>query len=163
MRGLDLSGACVLLLATWLGQGVVATPSPAHRVLRAATKRTDLYRRSTRITKRFEAGLDYVEGMYCLSQGGYSCADLTTEENGWGGKSTFASQVKVNSQKPVLNLEEVEHHLQDVQCEDGLMKLSFVDTSSARDAYFSCYEKNGGLVITSHDSCNDEGERAVYR
>jgi hypothetical protein len=85
-------------------------------------------------------------------------------ENGWTGASTFASQVRVNSQKPILNLEEVEHHLQDVQCRDGTMKLSFVDTSSARDAYHASCEqkKGGGLVVTSHESCNDEGERKVY-
>jgi hypothetical protein len=54
--------------------------------------------------------------------------------------------------------------LQDVQCGDGTMKLSFVDTSSARDAYHASYEqkKGGGLVVTSHEGCNDDGERKVY-
>jgi hypothetical protein len=44
------------------------------------------------------------------------------------------------------------------------MKLSFVDTSSARDAYHASCEqkKGGGLVVTSHEGCNDEGERKVY-
>jgi hypothetical protein len=60
-------------------------------------------------------------------------------------------------------LEEIEHYLQDVRCEQGQMKLSFVDSSSARDALHSCHGEDGGLVITSHDSCNVEGERAVYR
>jgi hypothetical protein len=86
-------------------------------------------------------------------------------ETSWAATSTFASQVKVNSRKPILNLEEVEHHLQDVQCGDGTMKLSFVDASSARDAYYaSCeQEKGGGLVVTSHEGCNREGERSVYK
>lgn len=57
----DLPHATVLLLVAWLGQGVDAT-NESHRLLRAATKRNDLYRRNVRITKRFEAGLDYVEG-----------------------------------------------------------------------------------------------------
>jgi hypothetical protein len=45
------------------------------------------------------------------------------------------------------------------------MKLSFVDVSSARDAYYaSCeHEKGGGLVVTSHEGCNREGERSVYK
>jgi hypothetical protein len=162
MHLFNLPHGCVLLLATWLGQGVVATSPQTHRSLKAATKRLDLYKRSARITKRFNARVDYVEGM-CLELIGQICANKQTEENGWAGTQTFASQVKVNSKKPVLNLEEVEHYLQDVQCGDGKLKLSFVDTSSARDAYFSCHDKNGGLVITSHDSCNVEGERAVYR
>ncbi|KAH7410050.1 hypothetical protein DE146DRAFT_674837 [Phaeosphaeria sp. MPI-PUGE-AT-0046c] len=42
------------------------------------------------------------------------------------------------------------------------MELSFVDKVAARDAYHSCHDDNGGLIITSHESCNKEGERAVY-
>ncbi|KAH8724434.1 hypothetical protein GQ44DRAFT_569644, partial [Phaeosphaeriaceae sp. PMI808] len=116
------------------------------RILHAATKRTDLLRRGVRISKRFESEFSYIE-----------------EENGWSGRSTFASQVRVRSQKPILSLEEIEHHLQNVQCGDGRMKLSFVDKSSAQDAYNSCRDKNGGFIITSHNSCNDEGERSVYK
>jgi hypothetical protein len=85
------------------------------------------------------------------------------EENGWGGVQTFAAQVRVGSSMPIMNLEEVEHHLKDVRCEEGKMELSFVDMVAARDAYYACHEKNGGLIVTSHDSCNEEGERAVYR
>jgi hypothetical protein len=77
--------------------------------------------------------------------------------------STFASQVNVKSHKPVLNLEEIEHHLADVNCKAGKMTLDFVDTSSARDAFHSCHGDDGGLIVTSHYSCNTEGERAVYR
>lgn len=62
-----------------------------------------------------------------------------------------------------MNLEEIEHFLQDVRCEKDQMKLSFVDSSSARDALHSCHGNDGGLIITSHESCNEEGERAVYR
>jgi hypothetical protein len=151
--------ACSLLLAA---HGVAATSLDAHRVLRAATKRVDLLKRGVRIAKRFDAVVDYVEGL-CSRAPISTNADFTLEENGWAGASTFASQVKVESHKPVLNLEEIEHHLLDVQCGDGMMELSFVDTSSARDAYFSCQEQNGGLVITSHESCNPDGERAVYK
>jgi hypothetical protein len=162
MHLFHLLHGCVLLLATWLVQDVVATSPQPHRLLRAATKRSDLYKRSVRVTKRFDAQVDYVESM-CFKLICQIHANTKTEENGWAGTQTFASQVKVSSRKPVLNLEEVEHYLQDVQCGDGKMKLSFVDSSSARDAYFSCHNRNGGLVITSHESCNVEGERAVYR
>ncbi|KAF2031012.1 hypothetical protein EK21DRAFT_64355 [Setomelanomma holmii] len=62
-----------------------------------------------------------------------------------------------------MALEEIEHHLQDVQCEDGILRMGFVDKSSARDAFHSCHGENGGLVVTSHESCNDDGQRAVYR
>ncbi|KAH7378275.1 hypothetical protein BKA66DRAFT_571703 [Pyrenochaeta sp. MPI-SDFR-AT-0127] len=150
MRFFDLPHACGLLLVGYVSaEAVSSSPyneAQASRVLRAATKRADLYRRSVRIAPRFDAELAYIE-----------------RENAWNGESTFASQVKVRSQKPVFNLEEFEHHLQDAQCSDDILSLHFVDKSSARDARFACHGDNGGLVITSHESCNDEGERAVYR
>ncbi|KAF2676338.1 hypothetical protein K458DRAFT_322188 [Lentithecium fluviatile CBS 122367] len=43
------------------------------------------------------------------------------------------------------------------------MVLSFVDTESALGAGAACHGSNGGLVITSHETCNLEGERAVYK
>lgn len=163
MRFFGLPYACVLLLVGYFG--VDATSSlhngpQTDRVLRAATKRSDFYRRSMRITKRFESEMAYIESTYRPDPGEELVADGVIEENGWDGKSTFASQVKVSSQKPVLTLEEVEHHLQDVECGDGTIKLHFVDTSSARDAKSAT---EGGLIITSHESCNKDGERAVFR
>lgn len=89
--------------------------------------------------------------------------DCLLGENGWNSDSTFASQIKVGSQRPILTLEEIEHHLEDVKCEDGKMKLHFVDTSSTRDARAACHGDAGGLIITSHESCNEDGERAVYQ
>jgi hypothetical protein len=64
---------------------------------------------------------------------------------------------------PVFNLEEHEHHLQNVHCDGGMMTLHFVDASSARDARAACDGPDGSLIITSHESCNEEGERSVYR
>ncbi|KAJ5021861.1 hypothetical protein PSV08DRAFT_345832 [Bipolaris maydis] len=141
--------ALVVVVAT-LGNNVDAIAergleAKPQRVLRAATKRSDLYRRSVRITKKFETEMAYVEN-----------------ENAWSDASTFASQVKVSSQKPVFALEEHEHHLKSVECGKDAMKLHFVDASSARDAR-AAYGEDGGLIITSHKSCNDEGEREVYR
>lgn len=89
--------------------------------------------------------------------------DKVVEENVWSNGETFASQVRVGSQRPVLNLEEHEHHLQDVQCGADGIKLHFVDISSARDARAACHGVDGGLIVTSHESCNKEGERSVYR
>lgn len=66
MHYLNLSHTCVFLLATLLSQEVVATPfneAASHRVLRAATKREDLYRRGLRVRKSFKAELAYTEGM----------------------------------------------------------------------------------------------------
>lgn len=59
--------ALVVVVAT-LGNNVDAIAergleAKPQRVLRAATKRSDLYRRSVRITKKFETEMAYVESM----------------------------------------------------------------------------------------------------
>ncbi|KAF2195535.1 hypothetical protein K469DRAFT_722749 [Zopfia rhizophila CBS 207.26] len=144
----DLPKVCILVLAGYLGTEVAATYQavPQDRVLRAATRRSDLFRRDTRIQRRFDANLAYIES-----------------ENGWQSHEIFASQVRVESEAPILNLEDIEHHLNDVQCSESAMKLKFVSTVSARDAKHACSHKDGGFIITSHSSCNEEGERSVYK
>lgn len=87
-------------------------------------------------------------------------------ENGWSGRETFASSVRVGSRKPILSLEDIEHFLEDVECRDGKMMLHFVDETAARDARAACHGGHGGmggLIITSHQGCNNDGERAVYK
>jgi hypothetical protein len=67
MRLLNLPQACVLLIAAQLSAGVVATSynePQTHRMLRAATKRADLYRRSMRISKKFESEFVYAQGKH---------------------------------------------------------------------------------------------------
>jgi hypothetical protein len=66
MHYFDLPHASVLLLAACLSHGAVAASDAdpqTHRVLRAATKRNDLYRRSLRVTKKFESELAYIQGI----------------------------------------------------------------------------------------------------
>jgi hypothetical protein len=167
MNFFNLPHACILLLIAYFAAEVAAAyhdhDARTHRMLRAATRRSDLHRRSMRITRRFETEVVYVDSKLCSSGCTYDYSKDATDENVWSDESTFASQVKVASQKPVVNLEEHEHHLQDVQCDDGMMKLQFVDASSARDARAACHGPDGGLIITSHESCNEEGERSVYQ
>lgn len=63
----------------------------------------------------------------------------------------------------MFNLEEHEHHLKSVECGEDAIKLHFVDASSARDARAASHHNGTGLIITSHEGCNAEGERSVYR
>ena len=62
-----LRGAFAIFLIAYFNTDVAAISSEdlaTHRLLRAATKRSDIYRRSVRITKRFEAELAYVDSMF---------------------------------------------------------------------------------------------------
>ena len=68
MRFLGLSQVCAIVAIACFSTDVVAVGEDGretHRVLRAATKRSDLYRRSMRITKRFETELVYVDSKLC--------------------------------------------------------------------------------------------------
>ena len=71
MRFLGFSQVCAIVAIVCFSTDIVAVGEDVretHRVLRAATKRSDLYRRSMRITKRFETELVYVDSkLYCLS------------------------------------------------------------------------------------------------
>jgi hypothetical protein len=89
--------------------------------------------------------------------------DILVGENRWNDDSIFTSQINLGSEAPILHLEEIEHHLHSVHCSDGKLKLHFVDIVSARDAKAACHGEMGGRVITSHEGCNQEGERAVYK
>lgn len=64
---LGLSRFWALLLLGYLGAEVTASiPSAggSDRVLRAATRRSDLFRRDVRIRRSFEANLAYIECEY---------------------------------------------------------------------------------------------------
>ncbi|KAF2011857.1 hypothetical protein BU24DRAFT_465450 [Aaosphaeria arxii CBS 175.79] len=130
----------ILLASTLLSAEATSTPPSGERVLRAATRSSDLYRRSNKIEKKYSASLSYVDGA--------------------NGQTVFASQVKVGSERPVLKLEDIDHHLQDVECKGDSMKLRFGDKVHARDTRNACH---GGVIITSHEGCNAEGERSFYK
>jgi hypothetical protein len=159
---------CPLLLEGYISvEASVVSPDdlPADKTLWAATKRSDLVkRRGTRFEQKFAAELVYIEGtMHPFSL--YSTWHVLTkraEEHSRTGNSIFASQFTFVAKKPILTLREIEHHLTGVHCGSGMMILGFMDTESAIDAGAACRGTNGGLIITSHKSCNVKGARAVY-
>lgn len=62
-----------------------------------------------------------------------------------------------------MNLEDIEHHLSDVRCEDDKMTLEFFDAAAAADATGACHDEDeGAIIVTSHEGCNNEGERVAY-
>jgi hypothetical protein len=59
MRYFDLPAA--LLLAAYASSATAAV-SNGHRVLRAATRRSDLHKREMKISQKFESEVFYIEG-----------------------------------------------------------------------------------------------------
>lgn len=158
-----------LLLLLGCSEGVLSTASPwesipyaPSRVLKAASRRTDLLRRDSKISRTFSADLGYAE---CKNTRPYLGCKLIihSAENDHLTGSVFASSVRVDSEIPVLVLEDIEQHLSDIQCTDSSIKLSFSSESAALDARHACHHEKGAYVITSHKGCNTEGERNVYK
>ncbi|KAL8808486.1 MAG: hypothetical protein Q9182_000037 [Xanthomendoza sp. 2 TL-2023] len=74
----------------------------------------------------------------------------------------FAAQVQLTTKLPTLTLEEIDHHLTAVTCTGSSVTLSF-STTLARDAAMKDFRRdNNFYLVTSHDTCNNGGERNVY-
>ncbi|KAL8833849.1 MAG: hypothetical protein Q9170_004071, partial [Blastenia crenularia] len=73
-----------------------------------------------------------------------------------------AAQVHVLTKIPTLNLEEIGHHVDDVQCFKGSVSLDFVSLSAKEAALEQFRPYEGFYLVTSHDTCNHDGERKVY-
>lgn len=73
----------------------------------------------------------------------------------------LGAHVSLTSAKPSLVLEEIEHLLSEIHCEDdylylGIEPSSFVEVRRVFDSHSEV------LVITSHETCNDRGSRLPY-
>lgn len=121
-------------------------PYVPHRQLRAASRQSNLLRRDQEIQRTFTANLVYAEF-----------------ENVYGGKQVFASRVQVESDVPILVLEDIENHINGVECTDSTIKLSFETKSKAEAIRHACHHENGSYAITSHFTCNSEESRSVFK
>lgn len=146
----------VIFILLFLGQwgslvsctstSVQEEPNVPHRQLRAASRQSDLLQRDQEIRRTFTANLVYTEF-----------------ENTYGGESVFASRVQIESDVPILVLEDIEHHLNGVECTDSAIKLSFENKSGAEAVRHACHHENGSYAITSHITCNSEESRSVFK
>ena len=80
-----------------------------------------------------------------------------------GANSVFYSNIRIDSDKPLLVLENVEDHIVDITCQPNFIELKFPSEGLRDSAKSTCRELIGSYVITSHIGCNDEGERNAYR
>jgi hypothetical protein len=90
--------------------------------------------------------------------------DLTVivDENVHSSTSVFASTVKLHSKNPILFLEEFEDLIMRVQCSHSSIDLTFSSGSACATAIAAWGHIQEAIVVTSHDECNGDGERAVY-
>jgi len=76
--------------------------------------------------------------------------------------STFASTVRLSADRPILVLEEFEHSIKNLRCNPSGIDIAFA-SGSACAAAMAAWEKVGdAIVVTSHEGCNEDGERAIF-
>ncbi|KAF2807985.1 uncharacterized protein BDZ99DRAFT_500259 [Mytilinidion resinicola] len=120
--------------------------SPPSRQLRAVSKKADLISRDQRIQRRFTADLRYAEA-----------------ENQYGDSSAFVSSVQIKSEAPILVLEDIEQFLSHIRCTESTIELRFDSPKDAEATKHACHHENGAFAVTSHFTCNAEGERSIFK
>ncbi|MCJ1425160.1 hypothetical protein MMC29_003048 [Sticta canariensis] len=113
-------------------------------MLRAARLKSDLRARSITETLRHNHELHYLD------------------ESLLGTPSQFTARLRMTSERPSLLLEEIEDHLEDIYCDEDSIELRFVNVETLRMAYREYSTIGQFSLITSHDSCNRDGERSAH-
>ena len=76
-----------------------------------------------------------------------------------GSTSQFAAKMGMNFKIPTLMLEDVEHHLKSVGCYPSEIYLGFKSAEASKRTHNEVASVDSFLLVTSHDGCNEDGER----
>lgn len=74
----------------------------------------------------------------------------------------LAAQVHLKTKLPTLALEDIDHHVDYISCSETSILLGFVTASSKHAAIEELRSKDKFYLVTSHDTCNNDGERNIY-
>jgi hypothetical protein len=74
----------------------------------------------------------------------------------------LAAKVEVTMKLPALVLEDIDHHLLDVTCSESSVIVSFATASTKQAMMKELARWESFHLITSHGTCNVDGERTVY-
>ncbi|KAF2741541.1 hypothetical protein EJ04DRAFT_571612 [Polyplosphaeria fusca] len=118
-----------------------------HRTLRAAKRRSEFERRDDFLTLRKDVELVYAEER-----------DLQDEDD-----QIFSSRLRLQANRPVLFLEDFDHLLSEVDCDESEMSITVVQVDVFDEARMACSTLIHGLVLSSHESCNTgHGAHSVF-
>lgn len=79
-----------------------------------------------------------------------------------GTPSQFTARIRTTSERPSLLLEEIESLLERIYCDEDSIELRFINAETLRMAYKEYSTISQFFLITSHDSCNHDGERNAH-
>ena len=69
----------------------------------------------------------------------------------------------MTANRPTLALETVEHHIELIECYTDKIFLDFATLEALNEVHRHVDGANDFYIITSHESCDLEGERNVRR
>jgi hypothetical protein len=78
------------------------------------------------------------------------------------GESARFATTSMRFKLPALALEDIENHLDSIECLDSIIALEFVDEQVLKQARKAWDDFTEFIVISSHPGCNRDGERAPY-
>lgn len=87
---------------------------------------------------------------------------FTTKDSLLGKPTQFAAQVRLETRKPTLLLEEIEDDLHEIRCAKGIIQFGFVLSETFELAWGEYSRFGEFFLITSHEGCNNDGERGAY-
>ncbi|KAL5003650.1 hypothetical protein BDV10DRAFT_198773 [Aspergillus recurvatus] len=117
---------------------------PEPKRLSAGTSSSKFQTRELSTLLQRKASFDYI-------------ADNVEEE------SVFSTTLDVESQWPILALEELDTGLNSVSCRETEINLQFVSTAAERGFRSAIKETSEFVVVTSHDGCDSGGDRSAHR
>jgi hypothetical protein len=77
--------------------------------------------------------------------------------------SQFAARVRMSARLPTVVLEDVDDHFNDIVCAHSSIHLHFATEESMTLTYEELKGMGEFFVVTSHEGCNNDGEREPYR
>lgn len=75
----------------------------------------------------------------------------------------LAAQVHLDAKFPTLFVEEIDHHFQEIACSDDFITLRFAIVSAKQAVLDEVSQYDSFYLITSHATCNEDGERNLYQ
>jgi hypothetical protein len=166
---------CTVLVASFLFgrtavQALDSSSTPLERrddsniqILTAINIRSELERRDVDFTPKYTWEHHYADRIYppTIEEFHHSNRFALDVSLLHGASARFA-KTSTRFKLPALALEDIESHLESVQCSDSVLVLDFMDELALRQAKGEWDGLSNFILISSHPSCNKDGERAPY-
>lgn len=130
----------------------------SERRLRAAKRSHELGARDVKGFLQYDHNLHYLDGKYGSSRRCFSLTSAMKAET-HGSTSQFAAKLGMQFKIPALMLEDVEHHIESIGCYSSEIHLYIKSAEVLKRTHNEFTGVDHFLLVTSHEGCNEDGER----